>query len=276
MLENIRFGIVQGRLIPPPEGHLQWFPQEYWQSEFFVSSALGYDYIELIAERQHNEGNPIWSSNGVEEIASLTRMNHLSLLAVCNDYIIDHPITADEEAFRQTLRLLSQSSLLGIRVFVLPLFEKSELTTDSLFEYQEPLRDIARVAEKSDMLVCIETNLDGRDLLQALETLACPNIKCVFDTGNRIALGHDIYSDIRLLGERIGHVHIKDKNEKNENVILGTGRVDFLEAFRALSDIGFRGGCTFETFRGTDPARTAQYNLSFVKFFVREVSGNEH
>ena len=45
------------------------------------------------------------------------------------------------------------------------------------------------------------------------------NIKVVFDTGNRIAFGHDLSHDIEILGDKITHIHIKDKNINNENVI---------------------------------------------------------
>ena len=40
----------------------------HWESEFPLASALGVDYIELIAEQNHNPSNPIWSADGVERI----------------------------------------------------------------------------------------------------------------------------------------------------------------------------------------------------------------
>ena len=55
-----------------------------------------------------------------------------------------------------------------------------------------------------------------------MEDLDHPNIYCVFDTGNRIAFDHDIYSDIVLLGDYIKHVHIKDKNENDKNGLLAS------------------------------------------------------
>ena len=37
---TLRFGMVQGRLIKSPQNQLQWFPQPYWEDEFFVAGAL--------------------------------------------------------------------------------------------------------------------------------------------------------------------------------------------------------------------------------------------
>ncbi len=274
MCSNVEFGIVQGRLIQSPKDCLQWFPQENWESEFFLASAVGYNYIELIAERQHNKDNPIWTDNGIRRIKTLTERNKLSLRVVCNDYIIDHSLTGNKRNIEQAVTLISQAKLLGIQKLILPLFEKSELTDNNFDSYKEVLREIAAAAQENNILVSLETILNGKSLLNLLEFLDHSNINCVFDTGNRIAFGHDVYSDILLLGKQIHHVHIKDKNDQNENVLLGTGKVNFYKVFESLSRIGFCGSYTFETTRGKDPVRTAKYNLQFVNYFMEEVSGN--
>lgn len=274
MCSNVEFGIVQGRLIQSPKGCLQWFHQEYWESEFFLASAVGYNYIELIAERQQNKDNPIWIDEGIRRIKALTEKNKLSLHVICNDYIIDHFLTGNKGSIEQTVKLISQAKLLGIQKLILSLFEKSELTESSFDSYKEVLREIAAAAQENNILVCLETILNGKSLLSLLEFLDHSNIKCVFNTGNRIAFEHDIYSDILLLGKQIHHIHIKDKNDQNENVLLGTGKVNFYKVFESLSDIGFSGPYTFETARGKDPVRTAKYNLQFVNYITEEVSGN--
>jgi len=273
---NIKFGIVQGRLIQSPEGCLQWFPQKQWDREFFLASSLGYDYIELIAERQNNENNPIWTEEGIERIKALSKQNNLFLYAFCNDYIIDHSLIDDTSAFDQTLKLIAQGKILGVQKMILPLFEKSELNENNFEEYKDILRNLASVAQENNILVCLEIILNGKTLLRLLKYLNHTNIKCVFDTGNRISCGHDIYSDIQLLGEQIRHVHIKDKNDQHDNVLLGTGKVNFYRVFKSLSAIGYGGPYTFETVRGRDPVRTAKYNKLFVDFFIREASENEN
>ena len=267
-------GIVQGRLIQAPKGCLQWFPQEYWENEFFLASALGINFIEFIAERHHNEKNPIWTDEGIKKIKALAQRNRLSIHALCNDYIIDHSLTAKLAVIEQNMELISRAKLLGVNKLILPLFEESELTENNMEMYKDYLSDIGSAAHENNILVCIETNLNGKSLLKLFEILDHPNIKCVFDTGNRIAFGHDIYSDIELLNERIKHVHIKDKNRQNENVLLGTGDVNFNKVFESLSKIGYTGPFTFETTRGNNPLRTAQYNIRFINFFMMETLNN--
>lgn len=278
MLKNFQnqFGIVQGRLIQSPEGLLQWFPQEYWEDEFFIASALGYNYIELIAERQHNEKNPVWTDRGIERIIALAKINSLSIHTLCDDYIIDHSLVHDESVFQQVINLISRANLLGIDKLIIPLFEESELTENNFDDYKNVLYELGNAALAHNIQVCLETILDGKSLLSFLKYLDHPNVKCVFDTGNRIAVGQDVYSDILILGEQIQHVHIKDKNDQNENVLLGTGIVDFHKILESLSVIEYSELYTFETFRGKDPVRTAKFNKAFIEYFISEVSKNEN
>ena len=270
LIKHPRFGVVQGRLIQSPPGLLQWFPEDYWQSEFFLAASLGIDYIELIAERNHSSANPIWSDAGLAQIKALVKRNRLSLHAFCNDYIVDHSLSKSTEVLEQNLRLIERGMLLGCEKYILPLFEKSELTIANSSEYVASLRAIADKAAEAGITVCLETNLNASELIQVLDKIDHPAVSVVFDTGNRVAFGHDLAGDIRLLGNRISHVHIKDKNKVDENVILGTGLVNFSKVFDALAAIGYQGPYTFETNRGKNPLRTASYNIDVVNFFHAE------
>ena len=266
------FGFVQGRLVPSPPGELQWFPQQDWESEFFIAGALGIDYIELIAERNNNPQNPIWSNVGVARLKELAAVNGMRLHAFCNDYVIDHRLPGDAAVLRQNLDLIACGRMLGCTKFILPLFEKSELTAANASEFAAPLRTIADAAKDAGMTVCLETILTGDELISLLDDLTHPAIAAVYDTGNRVAFGHDLPADIRKLGSRIAHVHIKDKDAANANVLLGTGLVNFKAVFEALADIGYDGPYTFETQRGRNPTRTARYNMELASYFRIEAA----
>ena len=264
------FGIVQGRLIASTSDQLQWFPQNYWETEFFLASALGFNYVELIAERIHNPNNPLWTDEGVTKIKELSQRNNLLLSTFTNDFVIDNTLLGNNLVLEQNLRLIERGSLLGCDKYILPLFEQSELTLENIADYKTPLCIIANKAAEYGIMLCLETNLDGNQLIEALNNYNHPAISVVYDTGNRVALGHDLSRDIQLLGYRISIVHIKDKNKDNKNVILGTGLVNFSHVFDALFKINYVGPYTFETTRGKNPLRTANYNIELVKFFHAE------
>jgi sugar phosphate isomerase/epimerase len=137
-------------------------------------------------------------------------------------------------------------------------------------DFIEPIRIIANACKNFDMILCLETILNGEELFILLEELNHENIKVVFDTGNRIAFGHNLYDDILKLDNKIEHVHIKDKNSNDENVLLGTGLVNFLDVFKALKKINYNKSYTFETNRGINPINTCKYNINFVNYFYSE------
>jgi len=265
--KSIRFGIVQGRLTQSPPGCLQWFPQEKWRDEFALAAGVGIDYIELIAEEQHNPDNPIWSEAGTDEIISLTSENGLTLHSLCNDYVIKHGLLGNDDVMGQNLELIGRAGKLGMDKFILPLFGQSELTAANADDYMAPVRQIAGAALGQGMTTCLETNLPGSDLAAFLDGTGLASVKAVYDTGNRAPFTPDLGADIRLLRPHIAHVHIKDKNADNENVLLGSGLVDFADVFQALSDITYGGPFTFETRRGTDPLHTAAENIKLVRRF---------
>ena len=268
MKNNIRFGMVQGRLTQSPPGCLQWFPQDGWEEEFQIASNIGVNYIELIAEINHNSKNPIWSDIGVARIKHLAMKNDLDLHALCNDYIVKHSFL-DEDVIQQNLNLIEQVKKIGIQKYVMPFFENRELSVSNMQDFIEPLKRVSKAAHSRNITICLETILTGQELIKLLKLIDLPNIKVVYDTGNRVAFGHDLASDIRLLSDYIAHVHIKDKNSDNENVLLGTGLVNFENVFDALHDINYSGPFTFETTRGSNPVETAKYNISLVSFFKR-------
>lgn len=266
MKKDIRFGMVQGRLTQSPPDCLQWFPQDSWEDEFITAAEIGVDYIELIAETQHNSLNPIWSEDGLIKIQQLVIENELTLHALCNDFIIENSLL-DHKVIQQNINLIHQGKQLGVEKYVMPLFESSELNSKNMHQFIEPIKKVAQVAEANGMLTCLETILTGQELFELLKLINLSCVKVVYDTGNRVAFGHDLPNDIRLLKDHIAHVHIKDKNRKNENTLLGTGLVDFEQVFYALNEINYIGPFTFETVRGEDPIKTAIFNMQVVEFF---------
>ena len=175
---------------------------------------------------------------------------------------------------QQNIDLINQSKVLGVEKYVMPLFGKSELNSSNMNDFIEPIRVVAKAAQDNNMLTCLETILTGDELLLLLKLIGLPFVKVVYDTGNRVAFGHDLPHDIRLLNDQIAHVHIKDKNSDNQNTLLGTGLVDFEQVFYALDDINYDGPFTFETVRGMNPEKTVIYNMQLVEFFKGNADSN--
>lgn len=270
---KLEFGIVQGRLIESPAGLIQHFPKDNWEDEFSIASSLSIENIELIADREYNSNNPIWTDEGVDKLINLSLNKNVNIHTVCNDHIINYSLVNNNDILNQNLRLIEISKKLNCNKFILPFFEESELNMSNYKEFIKPLRVIAEACLKANLILCIETILNGKELLVLLNEINHINVKVVFDTGNRIAFGHDLYQDIILLNNHIEHIHIKDKNINNENVLLGLGLVNFLQVFKALKNINYNKSYTFETVRGSSPVNTCKHNISFINYFYNEAYG---
>lgn len=271
MKSATKFGASQGRVVSSENGELQCFPQGNWREEFTAASRIGLSFIELLVERQPNKKNPFWSASGRKEMRRIVSQNDMEIYSCCFDYVIEHDIANQDEEFKHELTgFFAACDDLSVSLIVLPLLEKSDLTKANYRQYVPLIQEIADTLTPASTELCIESLLPAAELLEFLELVDRKNVACVYDSGNRIVDGADLPSEILLLNNWIKHFHIKDKNALGENVILGTGLVNFSSVFGALRDIDYCGHFNFETTRGQNPRKTMAYNYHLSKFFHEE------
>ena len=68
-------GIMQGRLSKPRNRKIQSFPVDNWQREFELAATIGYNSIEWVIDSEGIEKNPLFSSNKLKIINTLTDMS---------------------------------------------------------------------------------------------------------------------------------------------------------------------------------------------------------
>ena len=265
-----KFGIIQGRLSKPPGNELQWFPIDTWKDEFSLANKLGISFIEFFSERDFNPSNPIWSDEGRNEIIEYTTKSGVEIYSSCTDYVINNSLLSDYVA-EHIYDFIDASSILGCKLVVLPLFGKSEINSSNLLDFKKIIQEFSDFAHHKNVLIGIEAALSPLEYIHFLEEIDLKDrVRCVFDTGNRALVSKNIAKEIEILKDWICHVHIKDKNDKDQNVVLGTGLVNFREVFNSLCKINYLGPLVFETDRGEDPLKTAIYNINLCNFFYNE------
>ena len=69
------------------------------------------------------------------------------------------------------------------------------------------------------------------------------------DTGHALLLGHDIYTAIMQVGERIETLHIHDNNGlSDQHLAPYMGVLDWNRFIQGIKDVGYQGNLSFETF----------------------------
>ena len=87
---------------------------------------------------------------------------------------------------------------------------------------------------------------------------------------NRVVLKKNLVLDIYKFKNEIKHIHLKDKNFKNKNVIFGKGEVKFKSIFEELKKINYKGSFAIESQRGKNIKKQATENYIFFKNLINQ------
>ena len=282
------YGVMQGRLSPPEDGRFQSFPREGWRDEFAKAKAAGFSYIEWIhddfdgwksdADPNADPGaNPIFTTAGLGEFDQLKQAHDIATPALCADWFMEHPLircTAAQRLGREQHlhALIPVAARIGAKRIVLPFVDNASIKTD---EEKTIVLDILKhalpVAEKNNVELHLEADLDPTAFKAFLARLDHPFLRVNWDSGNSSGLGYIATEEFAAYGDRIGSVHIKDRYRKPEGGIetrpLGTGSANFDDVFRAIRSINYEGGLTLQVARGTpgDEVSFLQIQLDFLQ-----------
>jgi len=266
-------GVMQGRLSPPVSGRIQSFPVDTWREEFFRAREAGLDCIEWIYEAGTEVVNPLRTDAGIVEIQRLVEASGVEVRSICADYYMAERLVAPDGALQskavEHLRwLVERAGAIGVRYIVLPFVDASSLKSpqevEGLIAF---LNSIIPIAERANVELHLETELQPVELVTALESISHPLIRANCDIGNSASLGHHPAEELTLLGPWLGSVHVKDRILGGGTVPLGTGAADFPTCFRLICAAGFRGPFILQTARedGLSEIELAIFNRKFVE-----------
>ncbi|MDQ1105742.1 D-psicose/D-tagatose/L-ribulose 3-epimerase [Nocardioides zeae] len=128
------------------------------------------------------------------------------------------------------------------------------------------LRDLAAEAAGLDMTLGLEicnryeTNVinTAADALRLADDIGADNVTIHLDTYHMNIEEDSLDAPVRLVGERLGYVHIGE----NHRGYLGQGHIDFDAFFAALAEIGYTGPITFESFSSAVVSPTLSNDLA--------------
>lgn len=268
-----KIGIMQGRLTPPIDNRIQYFPQSGWEAEFELAAKAEIEYIEWIYDFQGADANPLSTDSGIEKIKNLSAKFGIQVLSVCADYFMEKTLlraSADEIEERQkNLQwLMYRCQLLGMNRLILPFVDTSRIDTEpELDSICKLLDDTLAIAQVTGIQIHLETSLTPERFANLLSRLPHPMLKVNYDSGNSSSLGYHPRDEFAAYGSRVGSVHIKDRILGGSTVPLGKGNADFPALFECLKNVGYSGDFTLQVARGIpgDEVSWAQSNRAFLQ-----------
>lgn len=272
--DYIKIGIMNGRLSPSVDDHIQSFPVNVWKNEFQMACNCGFDSIEWVFDLNPN---PILQNDGIDEIRSLSKKYNVKVTAVCADYFMQKLLfNVGESELEQNLtvlkKLIQQCSKLETAILEIPFVDSSSLKTQSnKDQIIANLQQIVDFANSQNVKITLETDLTPIDFKNLLEKFG-PNIGANYDTGNSAALGYDVEEELQTLKPWLTNIHIKDRLYGGNTVVFGSGNTNFDLVFSTLAKINYNGQLIIQGARENqkmiDPQDTCKKYLEFVKNYV--------
>jgi L-ribulose-5-phosphate 3-epimerase len=157
---------------------------------------------------------------------------------------------------------------IGTNNILLPILGDSHIDVTNAAQvntFVAMMKEVARYAEKYDVVVGIEDWISAQDNIKILDAIGSSHIAVYYDCHNIVfkkATG-DIYAEPKLLGKRINQVHVK-----NADKLLSTpgGLIEWPRMAQEFYDIGYRGWYVLETNSPTkDIVADTRANIDYVK-----------
>jgi hexulose-6-phosphate isomerase len=255
-------GIMQGRLSPPEDGRFQSFPRNSWREEIVRAREAGLDYIEWIYDDYGASANPITTDEGIVELNTLKTQYGIATPAICADWLMDFPLircTEEERSHREIVLhdFLRRAQKIGASRVVLPFVDASSIRSER--EKTTVISALERalpISEETGVEMHLEADFGPADFARFLTAIPHPMIKVNYDTGNSSGLGYIASEEFAAYGNRIGSIHIKDRQRKPDGGVvtrpLGEGSADFDDIFLSIRSINYSGGFTLQVARGED------------------------
>jgi hexulose-6-phosphate isomerase len=239
----------------------QWCFPERWSLErqFVEAARAGFDGVELNLSDGEGPGLTDQSTAAdAQRIAAAAAQHGLTIPSVSTGLHWRFPLTAPESGRGMAIvrRMLELAEAAGAAtILVVPGLVTPEVPYD--VAYDRALSALSALAEHaaSHRIVIGVENVWNRFLLSPLEfrafldQIASPWVKAYFDCGNVLVHGFP-EQWIRILGERIAAIHVKDFKRSVGSIQgftgLLQGDVDWPAVHQALADTGYNGYVTVE------------------------------
>ncbi|WP_026962620.1 sugar phosphate isomerase/epimerase family protein [Alicyclobacillus herbarius] len=225
------------------------------KSIFTACQRAGVDGVELNLQGPGGIGLTLDSTpDDVRAIAKQARAAGLEMKSLATSLLWEFPLSAPKPDVRRQARSIVQKQLEIASwlemdaILVVPGLVTPEVSYEACYERSlHELVELAEVAGRMGIRIGVE-NVWNRFLLSPLElktyvdTIGSPWVGVYFDVGNVLAFGFP-EQWIRILGQRIVKVHVKDYSRSIGNihgfVPLLAGDVDWPQVMQALREIGY-------------------------------------
>ena len=228
-----------------------------------VASQIGLDGVQVSLGTLANDMH-LRRAEVQQQYRDAARASGVEIASLAIGELNNIPYKSDPRTIEWVNDSIDVCTALDVRVVLLAFFGQGDLRDDQagVDEVVRRLKAVAPKAEKTGVILGIESWLGADQHLEILERVGSPAVQVYYDVCNSNDRGYDIYKEIRQLGKRICEFHAKENG-----ALLGQGKVDFLKVRAAMDDIGYAGWIQIEGAvpRGKTMRESYQANREFLR-----------
>jgi sugar phosphate isomerase/epimerase len=252
---------------------------------------VGLDALELTHD--------YWGDSPVSYLREVAERAGLPIVCYLFDADLVAPPSDREGSLNRAVSLLNRTSELGASLaFVVPAFFKPGVPIEKQRQWLvEGLRLLAAHAQSIGVTIICENcddaevrplmgrAADCRDICAEVDS---PALRLIYDAGATIRMQEDPIETLRIMGDYVGHVHVKNNREllsgetvervldsdsgrRYAGTVLDGGTIDLMTVFRELHRTGYEGYINIEYQGEDDPRDAVKHNLEYLRELEREI-----
>lgn len=263
-------------------------------------ASAGFDAIDYSMSRLAKDGGILFSDEYKKYVSELCETAKRNNIYFNQGHAVTYVYNEDAETaynilVQRNIRCLEISALMGIKTLIVHPIETGNYIGREEYVFEKNMkyyRTLLPYAEEHGVKIACENMWCGDKRRGVTRGSVCSNpyehahyvdeinsdmfVACL-DVGHSSLAGREAEDCIRVLGNRLGALHIHDNDYKDDmHTLPGLSEMNWEEITRALADIDYKGDFTFETdhfFDSLDSTEEVQTGLNLSALIGRKMIG---
>ncbi|MFA3779183.1 L-ribulose-5-phosphate 3-epimerase [Yersinia sp. 1652 StPb PI] len=237
-----------------------------WPERLALAKACGFDFVEMsIDETDERLARLSWSKAQRLSLVDAMLETGIAIPSMCLSAHRRFPFGSHDDELRKQAYLLMQQAIqlakdVGIRTIQLAGYDVyyEEQDAGTLRRFTEGLQWAVQQAAAAQVMLAVE--IMDTPFINSISKwkvwdncLASPWFTVYPDVGNLSAWGNDVSNELSIGIDRIAAIHLKDTYPVTDqspgqfrDVPFGEGCVDFVNVFKTLNQLNYRGAFLIE------------------------------
>jgi L-ribulose-5-phosphate 3-epimerase len=232
-----------------------------------MAKEIGLDGVQLSLGLKANNMH-LRRKDVQEAYKSLAKIFQVGFTGLGIGELNNYPFKSDPQTDQWVADSIQVAKEFKIKAVLIAFFNKGDLKNDAKGQDAviQKFKDIMPIAEKAGVTLGIESWLSAEEHMRIIDAVGSPNLKVYYDVANSEKMGYDIYEEIKWLGQKnqICEFHFKEND-----ALLGQGKVDFQRVKHCIDEIGYTGAIQIEG--AVPPGKTMLESYLKNNRFVRDL-----